>query len=167
MENTYKIYGVLGPTGKLYIGKTKYPTIEERWKVHLQAVNNLDNTWYFYNAIRKHGSNLFKIFLITEVGSLEELDRTEKLYIHLFQTNNQKFGYNSTSGGNDVEFTEEVLQKMSTKAKKRWEGRNIERSMIIVKKKDTPGGEGTTQTNQKRNPVNRTKSGLKTTLLLV
>lgn len=115
----YSIYQVSGPEGRLYIGYTKFSP-EIRWKHHLKNTKNTKLTGYFYNAIRKHGPDKFRVFLLDVAKTKSEAKKIEQLYIRLLRANDPEFGYNSTSGSEGVEYTAEVLQKMSLKSKENW-----------------------------------------------
>lgn len=85
---------------KVYIGKT-YTSIETRWKRHIQDAFRWDrdiNT-KFYNALRKYGSEHFKVNIL---GQFEEgiLEQKEMEYIQKYSSYIN--GYNSTLGGEGV-----------------------------------------------------------------
>lgn len=125
----YTVYQVSGPEGKVYIGLTAYSEYE-RWKLHIRNSRNKKNNWYFYNAIRKHGAENFKVFLLDKTYALKEAKEMEKLYIRLLQSNDPEFGYNSTSGGDAIEFTEETIKKMSLIGKTRWENSDFKTNTL-------------------------------------
>ena len=86
--------------GKVYIGQTT-----KNFKKYIQghlisALKNKDkNRKYFYNAIRKYGIDTFYFEIIDEAYSKTELNDKEKEWIWLYYSNNYKFGYNMTKGG--------------------------------------------------------------------
>lgn len=111
---------------KLYIGETVKSNFRERFSEHRnKAENGVDN--YFYRALRKYGWDVFnKIILFqTEILSNNEenkkilnniVNEREVYYINKYKTNNSKFGYNLTSGGDGVvgyKFSEESKKRMS------------------------------------------------------
>jgi group I intron endonuclease len=100
---------------KTYIGQTLC-TLEKRKKVHIYASNNR-SMLIFHKALRKYGINNFTWSKITSCNSIEELNKMEIFYISILETNNNKYGYNMTSGGESVmrgrKHTKETLEKMS------------------------------------------------------
>jgi group I intron endonuclease len=115
----FQIYMVSGPEGKLYIGQTKR-TLRDRWNSHKWNAKNKKCNWYFYNAVRKHGDDKFRIFWLATVETQQEASKTEDLYIRVFNTMDPEFGYNTKSGGVESYFTPEVREKMSQKVIERW-----------------------------------------------
>jgi group I intron endonuclease len=108
MEETYNtgvIYKITNTVnGKIYIGKANsYITdhgklvkhgIIGRFKDHVNdAMKNRDHCPYFYNAIRKYGSDKF-IHELLEILSLELLGTTETSYIIKFNSTTRAVGYN-------------------------------------------------------------------------
>ena len=94
MINIYLILNIV--TGKVYIGKTKF-TIEKRFERHKKLARNRVNR-YLYDAMNKYGFDNFKVFLIEITESKLQNDR-EKFWISKFRSNNPKYGYNMTDGG--------------------------------------------------------------------
>ena len=99
--------------GKIYIGMTT-KTLEHRVKVHKRDSQRLNT--YFYQAIRKHGFDKFKI---DTAETMEELEEKERYYIKLYNCfDNKDVGYNTQSGGNSLyEITEEHRRQRSERAK--------------------------------------------------
>jgi hypothetical protein len=110
---------------KKYIGttKTKYGNMifgyENRFKHHL--VNAFTQSKYndcprLYNAIRKYGKDNFKIELLKEC-SMNERAELEKYYIQLYNSSNDKYGYNISLGGDgrSVSYvSDEIRNKISS-----------------------------------------------------
>jgi hypothetical protein len=101
------IYLLESPSGKKYIGQTvkhfnsgKKSGYLARWKSHISEANrNLNYCRLLDNAIRKYGSDNFKVSLICECNTFEELNEKEKYYI-LIHNSLSPNGYNLTTGGN-------------------------------------------------------------------
>lgn len=94
------IYMAVGPTGKVYIGKT-LRTLKYRKDEHFRNAVNPKNRCYntkFYRAIRKY-KNDFKWHIEMCVKE-SELINAEILTIKKY--NSFKCGYNSTIGGDGV-----------------------------------------------------------------
>ena len=79
--------------GKVYIGLTK-TSLNSRW----QNGNGYKHCRLFYRAILKYGWNNFEHELIEEVDA-SILEEREKYWIAFYKSNNENFGYNLTSGG--------------------------------------------------------------------
>lgn len=108
-------------TEKVYIGQT-INTIEYRWASHIKSSRRKDTK--FYRAIRKYGSENFRIEEImwveapTKEALKKKLDFLEQHFIQKFDTRHN--GYNSTDGGEgtvDFKFSKESRERMS-KAKR-------------------------------------------------
>ena len=122
--------------GKKYVGVTTKRKPEYRW---LEGRGYQYND-HFYKAILKHGWNNFQ-HEVLEVESEEEMYRKEVELISFYHSNDPKFGYNNSAGGEKSAlgckcseetrrkiskankgrvFSEEVRRKNSEARKKRW-----------------------------------------------
>ena len=90
---------------KRYIGQTT-KNYKERWTEHYNA----KDTFYFHNALRKYRWESFSKYVLVQTKEFENtpenlikiqkaLDRLEIYFIKKFNTYNNDFGYNLTSGG--------------------------------------------------------------------
>jgi hypothetical protein len=104
----YKITNLL--TGKLYIGQTRN-SIATRWKCHKHYRKDM-KSMYIVKAIRKHGSENFKIEEIERCNSIDELNSRETHWIRHLKTLAPN-GYNLNEGGNNAKRTEETKNKIS------------------------------------------------------
>lgn len=118
--------------GKYYFGKTVD---------YKRRMNNHKNSWkkskfYLSNAIKKYGWDNFTKEIIVEnilckyittkangrkVYDETELNRLEEQHISLFQSDNKKYGYNLTKGGEGISgliHSDESKKKMSMSTKK-------------------------------------------------
>lgn len=107
---------------KIYIGKT-IELYSKRWNEHKYNAftKNLNN--YFYKALRKYSWDSFSRYVIFQ--SEESLDKDfinsiicakEMELIFKFKSNNPKFGYNLTDGGEGIvgfHHSEETRKKLS------------------------------------------------------
>lgn len=103
------------PNGKKYIGITSMP-VEKRWKNGTAYENNA----HFTNAIKKYGWESIKHKVLFSNLTEEKAKQLEKQFILMFRTNNRRYGYNITEGGEGIKgfrFSEESKKKMSEKRK--------------------------------------------------
>lgn len=104
----YKITNEIN--NKIYIGQTTV-SINDRWYKHKwNAVNK--RKYALHQAMHKYGIENFKIEILTETNSKEDLDRLEKKYIKEYNSFVNQNGYNMTDGGEGSSPTEEVRQKL-------------------------------------------------------
>ena len=118
------IYKIQFPNGKYYIGLTT-TSLGQRQKEHNSCAKN-GNTKCLYNALRKYEMvDNFELIEIDTSDTLEELCEKEIGYILKYNSYYMnKNGYNMTYGGEGTTgyvYTEDVKQKMSEIAKKRFE----------------------------------------------
>lgn len=91
--------------GKTYVGQTIQPVFK-RWKTHKKNQFNTALSKALKNNVEK-----FDFIEFLTCFSKEDLNFFEKFFIKELNTLSPS-GYNLTSGGNDVTFTEEVKNKM-------------------------------------------------------
>ena len=96
--------------GKKYIGQSV--DIYRRWNGYRRSYKRNDK-YAIYRAIKKHGFENFRFYIIKECTQ-DKLNDWERFYIKFFGSNNSKFGYNITKGG---DYGNRGI-KMSEKAKK-------------------------------------------------
>lgn len=133
----YKLTNTLN--NKIYIGLTT-ESISERCRKRIAEAKYRDSrNSYILNAIRKHGSENFKVEQLDTANSLEELQQKEIYYIQLFNSTNRKIGYNLTKGGEGnlgLKMSEETKDKIRQKALgRKWsEDRKNNHSEILKSK---------------------------------
>ena len=110
MSGIYKITNKVN--NKVYIGQSI--NIEGRFYQHKNCLNrNVGHNSHFQNAWNKYGEENFEFELIHIVSNVEELNDLEIYYIKKYNSNNPKFGYNITSGGDAPFFNEEYRKEIS------------------------------------------------------
>jgi group I intron endonuclease len=100
--------------GKKYVGITKH-TIEERFTKH-KAESKTNTSRRLYQAMAKHGLDVFSCTLIEECVS-EKIFEREMHWISHYRSNDYRFGYNMTAGGEgcvDREYSLETIEKLRT-----------------------------------------------------
>lgn len=102
---------------KVYIGYTE-TSLERRISSHKHK-SKCSNKAYFHLSLYKHGVDNFKWFVLFQGSTLEELQNKEIYFINLYKSNNRKFGYNLSTGGERCYLNEEVKRKIGEKAKAR------------------------------------------------
>lgn len=92
----YKLTNLVN--GKVYIGVTKCG-LRKRWNEHVYAGNRQTKKTIISMAISKYGKSNFTIELIKKCESEKEMYKTEIELIAYYKSNNNKFGYNNSIGG--------------------------------------------------------------------
>lgn len=115
------LYRVTAPSGKAYIGISS-KTTEQRWKKHVEHALGKRTSGALYAAMRKYGSDNFKVETLVIADDWEYLCDLEKKAIHAYNTK-APFGYNVTDGGEGVlgPRSDEVKARISIAQKKRFE----------------------------------------------
>lgn len=110
-ENNYTVYMHVCPNNKKYIGITKQIP-EKRWKSGV----GYRTQEHFKRAIKKYGWENIKHFILFTNLTKEEACNKEIELIKKYKSNNYKYGYNVTSGGegaNNVKPSLETRRKNS------------------------------------------------------
>ena len=86
--------------GKIYVGQSV--NIHRRWNDHKKRYkyNNAEQNSLLHKAFRKYGIENF-VFEILEKCSKDELNSREQYWIVHYQSNDRRYGYNITEGGNN------------------------------------------------------------------
>ena len=95
----YKITNKIN--NKIYIGKT-CRNLSTRWREHCSKANQ-KNKFYLHNAIFKYGQENFIIEKIDETDNETTINQLEQYWINFYQSNNRKYGYNLTDGGDGIQ----------------------------------------------------------------
>lgn len=90
----YTVYMHRTPNNKYYVGITKQ-TVDNRWKNSL----GYQTQTLFWRAIQKYGWDNIEHIIIAENLTHDEACKQEIELIAKYQSNNPKYGYNRTSGG--------------------------------------------------------------------
>lgn len=113
--------------GKIYIGKSI--DISARLKGH--SIYRKDKYSYFSNAIKRNGKKKFVCEFLVDCCDEETLLEAEKYYIAYYKSNQRKFGYNLTNGGDGVSPNKETRKKMKKIAN---ENKKVGEQSILYKK---------------------------------
>lgn len=99
--------------GKKYIGITsRTPT--KRWR---KDGKGYKRHLHFWNAIQKYGWNNFRHEIILQNETFEFACKAERCLIKHYKSNNPKYGYNDTLGGEGKLLTEEQKNILSQQRK--------------------------------------------------
>lgn len=90
----YKVTNI--SNNKVYIGQTAFDLKLRKYK-HEAMCNTTG--YYFHNAIKKYGPKNFDWEIICTCSNKDELNNMEKYYISEYKSNDKRFGYNMTLGG--------------------------------------------------------------------
>lgn len=88
-----------------------------------------NNPCYFHKALSKYGLSNFDITILETCENPEDLNGLEIYWIDYYKSNNRDYGYNLTSGGSNISYTnkkkyeekKETRIKRSQSAKKKWQ----------------------------------------------
>lgn len=83
--------------GKVYVGQTRY-SLKRRLGLHKWCVANRSKQ-AIHAALSKYGWNNFRIEILHEAESFNELDAMETFFIVLHQSFRPEYGYNRSLGG--------------------------------------------------------------------
>lgn len=110
--DTYCVYKHTSPNGKVYIGITKMK-LSDRWR----NGKGYERNEYFYKAILKYGWDSFKHEIIADGLTMEQAEAEEIRLIQLFRSNDKRYGYNLTTGGEcKKQYSLETKEKIRQKA---------------------------------------------------
>ena len=116
-EGSFFVYCHTVPNGKVYIGQTRQNPYT-RW----HNGSGYRQNPYFTNAIKKYGWENIKHEILEYDLSQEEANAIEKEYISRYRSNDRRYGYNITDGGEAgfyvPEETREKLRKINTGRKR-------------------------------------------------
>jgi group I intron endonuclease len=107
----YKIYFTNDAKNKVYIGISN--NLTRRKRDHLNnLIENCHKNKFLQNAFVKYGKENF-VFEILELCSSDLLKEKERKYIEKFNTFNNQYGYNLTTGGEHCKLSESTKKKLS------------------------------------------------------
>lgn len=117
IEDLWKVYVHINTTnGKRYVGITS-KKVEHRWN----SGRGYDYNTHFGAAIKKYGWGNFQHIVLCDGLTRDEAVEMECRLIAEWQTNNQNFGYNMTTGGDGTKGcypSEETRRKLSEARRK-------------------------------------------------
>ncbi|MGL5709253.1 MAG: GIY-YIG nuclease family protein [Paraclostridium sp.] len=117
----YIVYKYTAPNGKIYIGKTSLLRENTRKKQHIyDAENKRFPGMIFHRAINKYGFDNFKYEVLAYTATDDTAKLMEIALIKQFKSNDRKYGYNLTNGGDGMfgyKHSEESKRKIGDRHK--------------------------------------------------
>jgi predicted GIY-YIG superfamily endonuclease len=101
---------------KLYVGETK--NYKTRFQDH-KIGHKYKNHFYIHKAIKKYGADNFVFKVIAEFETLKEAYDNEIELIAYYKSDQSKYGYNLTKGGEGSVLNEEQRKVRSVQARER------------------------------------------------
>lgn len=152
----YVLYIHITPNKKVYIGISSKSNINERWR----SGRGYQNNTYFYRAILKYGWKNIEHKILFDGLTEEEAKQKEIETIAKYKSNNKKFGYNLSIGGESSygykhtkeqiekqkknrskpQYTEDTRLKMSVASKKNWENPQYKEKMKEIHRESFKNG---------------------------
>ena len=130
----YWVYVHTCPNGKRYVGCTTQASPERRW----QKGKGYYQNEHFSKAILKYGWSNFQ-HEVFEVESEEEMYRKEVELISFYHSNDPRYGYNHSSGGEKSASgcirSEEYVKHLSEIKKEEWSDPGYREKMSEIQKK--------------------------------
>jgi group I intron endonuclease len=110
-SGVYKIYFKNDTKNKVYIGISN--NLTRRKTDHSNSLlENCHKNKFLQNAYKKYGVENF-VFEILQICDVESLVKKEEEYIKKYNSFNNKFGYNLTTGGEHKRLSESTKKKLS------------------------------------------------------
>jgi group I intron endonuclease len=110
-SGVYKIYFKNDTKNKVYVGISN--NLTRRKTDHLNGLlENCHKNKFLQNAYKKYGIENF-VFEILELCDVDFLVKKEEEYIKKYNSFNNKFGYNLTTGGEHKRLSESTKKKLS------------------------------------------------------
>lgn len=111
-NNKWTVYIHISPSNKYYVGITSLENPQIRWRYGYGYKYNS----HFWNAIKKYGWNNFQHEIFANHLTKDEACNMEITLIKLLKSNNNKYGYNKSSGGEygraGIKLSEETKEKI-------------------------------------------------------
>lgn len=105
--------------GKCYVGQTK-KSLSERWQGHCKSSRKNGPKNRFHCALNSYGKDAWVLTILEENIDLQEIaNQREIIWIAELHCTSEEHGYNSTCGGNQRQFTPEVLKRIGDASRAR------------------------------------------------
>lgn len=114
MDNHYTVYVHISPMGLRYYGITGRD-VKVRWNNGNGYIHNK----HFYRAIQKYGWDAFRHEMVAEGLTKQEACRIEEMLIDKYHTQDPRYGYNLSAGGEHNWHSQAAKDKVSVANKGR------------------------------------------------
>jgi group I intron endonuclease len=125
--------------GKLYFGITKC-RLKKRWNEH--KCKSKTGKSHLHNAMRKYGIDSFDIETVKVCDSEDEMYSLEVSLIKNHKTNNPKYGYNNSIGGEKSSLGKRLSEEVKAKISKSQKGKKRRPHSIEARKKMSESAKG-------------------------
>lgn len=155
MEGTYSVYMHVFPNGKRYIGLTGKPP-KQRWK----RGRNYQNNTYMTRAVEKYGWDNIQHIIVEDGLTKESAEAKERMLISYFKSNDQRYGYNISSGGECIgKHSIETRRKISEIKKRQSADPEYRKKLSIAHKGITPPNKGVPMSEEQKKKLSIAKMG--------
>lgn len=134
--NNYKVYKHTAPNGKVYIGITINDPLK-RWNNGNGYVRNK----HFHRAIQKYGWQNFKHEILYTGLTHKEACEIEKKLIASYKSNDKRYGFNITDGGDHFTHSETSRKLMSENRKGKGRNARSEETRKLMSQNHKGGAE--------------------------
>lgn len=109
----YYIYKITNNINKkVYIGLTT-TSVSQRWSVHKRYAKNNYKKHHLYQSMQLYGIDNFSIECIDHTDNIQKLGELERYYIKQYNSQNPKYGYNITAGGEHNQYDANPRAKLT------------------------------------------------------
>lgn len=161
MEKYGVIYLIINNiNGKIYVGLTTN-TFNGRYTKNKEKLINRVSNEHLRRSIEKYGIENFTIIEEFDVAySEEELDALEDLYIKMYNTTNNQYGYNKKYGGANGKQSEETRRKNSEGHKGLKMSEETKRKQSEMRKGNKNPFYGKKHTDETKKKISKANSGI-------
>lgn len=124
---------------KLYFGITKC-SLKKRWSEH--KCKSKTGKSHLHNAMRKYGIDSFDIDMVKICDNEDEMYSLEIDLIKKHKTNNPKYGYNNSIGGEKSSLGKRLSEEVKAKISKSQKGKKRRPHSIESRKKMSESAKG-------------------------
>lgn len=154
MDNCYTVYVHISPSGKRYYGLTCRQVKKRR----LNGMGYIKNE-HFYRAIQKYGWDAFKHEIVAEGLTREEACALEESLIAEHHTQDYRFGYNISAGGEANRLAQSSKDKISEANKGKVRTEEMKRKMSEMRMGHSSSLKGGTLSEEHKKKISESLRG--------
>lgn len=152
---TYSVYMHVFHNGKRYIGLTGKPP-KQRWKRGRNYRSNI----YLTRAIEKYGWDNIQHIIVEDGLTKESAEAKERMLISYFNSNDHRYGYNISSGGECIgKHSLETRRKISEIKREQWADPEYRKKLSIAHIGISPSNKGKPMSEEQKKKVSLAKMG--------